>query len=91
MEHNVNTNNLRKYLTLEVQRIVGVIVFCAWVLAPFYSIKQDVALISKDIEMIKENHMRHVEAFAKDITRMSEEQSSQQKMLIELMKEIASK
>lgn len=33
--------------------------------------------------------MRHVEAFAKDITRISEEQSEQQKMLIELMKEIS--
>lgn len=34
--------------------------------------------------------MAHIEWFSKELTKLSEQQTEQQKMLIELMKEVAS-
>jgi len=50
----------------DVKIIAGILVFVAGIVAPFYSIKQDV-------ELIKQNHYAHIEAMTKQIERSNEE------------------
>lgn len=61
-----NETWLKKVLTTEVKYILGIIVFAAGVVAPYYEIKTDIALI-------KQNHMSHIEAMSKDILKCVEE------------------
>lgn len=58
-------DNLKKYLTTEVKYIIGIVVFVIGVVAPYYQIKEDIALI-------KQNHMSHVETLAKDMVSINE-------------------
>lgn len=73
---------MKKYLTTEVKYVVGIAIFIIWVVAPYYEIKQDIALI-------KENHLTHIENFAKDIDNLYNTQTKQQEIMIGLMTEIA--
>lgn len=73
---------IKSVLTSEVKFVIGVITIALGVVAPYYSIKQDIALI-------KENHFTHMENFDKELVRQSEIQTKQQDTLIKLMQEIA--
>ena len=59
-------NWLKKALTTEVKYIIGILLFAGGVIAPYYEIKTDIALI-------KQNHMSHIEAMSKDILKCDEE------------------
>lgn len=59
-------NWLKKALTTEVKYIIGILLFAGGVIAPYYEIKTDIALI-------KQNHMFHIEAMSKDILKCGEE------------------
>lgn len=77
-----NTNLIKTVLTSEVKFVIAVISVVIGVVAPFYSIKQDIAII-------KENHFAHMEAYSKELTRIANEQEKQQETIIKLMQEIA--
>lgn len=57
---------LHNLMTNEVKYLIGVIIFVVGVVAPFYMVKQDVALI-------KQNHYTHIEAMTKQIEANSRE------------------
>jgi hypothetical protein len=69
---------IKRVLTTEVKYVIGVIVFVAGVIAPYYSIKQDIALI-------KENHFSHMEAMKKDILKLQEGKAECDKRYVELL------
>lgn len=73
---------IKTVMTTEVKFIIGIITVVLGVVAPFYSIKQDVALI-------KQNHLAHMEAYSKELARIATEQEKQQETIIKLMQEIA--
>jgi len=73
---------IKSVMTNEVKFVIGIITVVLGVVAPFYSIKQDVALI-------KQNHLAHMEAYSKELTRIATEQEKQQETIIKLMQEIA--
>ena len=75
---------MKKYLTTEVKYIISIIAFVWWIAVPYFWIKQDIAII-------KQNHMAHMENFAKDIAKLYETQNKQQDMIIQLMKEMSKK
>ena len=82
MTEGQNGNVLKKYFTTEIKFILWVAVFVRWIAVPYFGIREDIAII-------KENHMAHIENFAKEMTRLSEVQTRQWDMMIELMKEIS--
>jgi Na+/H+ antiporter NhaC len=51
---------VKKILTSEVKYVIGIIVFLVGVVAPYYDIKTEIALI-------KQNHYAHIEAMTKQI------------------------
>jgi len=72
-------NIVNRILTSNVKYGIGVLVFLAGVVAPYYTIKQDVALI-------KENHYTHIEAMTKQIEANSEQINEMKEKEQELMK-----
>jgi len=65
--NNAQTETIvKRILTSEVKYVIGICVFLAGVVAPFYMVKQDVALI-------KQNHYTHIEALTKQIEKNTEE------------------
>lgn len=81
MNKNESTNLIRQVMTTEVKWVIGIIVFVAGVIAPYYEIRQDVALIQKDIETINVNHLKHIE----DIVQTQKEQQTQ---ILEMQKQL---
>lgn len=69
---------IKKVLTTEVKYIIGIVVFVTGVVAPYYNIKQDIALI-------KENHFTHMEAMTKDILKLQEGKAECDKKYVELL------
>lgn len=51
---------VKKILTSEVKYILGIVVFLVGVVAPYYDIKTEIALI-------KQNHYAHIETMTKQI------------------------
>lgn len=79
----VKTDNaIKKYLTSEVKYIIGIIVFLAGVVAPYYQIKQDIALI-------QQNHFAHMEILTAQMEQNVEEIKDLRKTQVELMQTIA--
>lgn len=81
MDNNKETNLIRSILTTEVKYILGIIIFVAGVVAPYYGIRQDVALIKQDINIINTNHESHIQ----DIVQQQKEMSAQ---ILELQKQL---
>jgi hypothetical protein len=71
-------NAIKKILTTEVKYVIGIIVFIVGVMAPYYSIKQDIALI-------KENHFSHMETMTKDILTLQQGKVECDKRYVELL------
>ena len=71
-------NAIKRVLTTEVKYIIGVVVFVAGVIAPYYSIRQDIALI-------KENHFSHMESMTKDILKLQEGKAECDARYVELL------
>ena len=72
---------IRKVLTTEVKWIIGVIMFVFGIASPYFGMRQDIALIQKDIQIINLNHETHIQ----DIMQQQKEMSAQ---IIELQKQI---
>ena len=71
-------DKLKKVLTTEVKYLIGIALFVAGVLAPFYSVKQDVALI-------KQNHYSHIETMTEQIRNNSDDIKDVEERQTELM------
>jgi hypothetical protein len=69
---------IKRVLTTEVKYIIGVATFILGVVAPYYNIKQDIALI-------KENHFAHMETMTRDILKLQEDQKECSKKYIEVL------
>lgn len=57
---------VKKILTAEVKYAIGIVIFLVGVVAPYYDIKTEIALI-------KQNHYAHIETMSKDILKCGEE------------------
>jgi len=77
-----NQNWVRKALTVEIRYVIGIVVFCVGVVAPYYQIRQEIAII-------RENHMLHIEQMQKDITENNEKILKLQETQVDLMVEIS--
>lgn len=75
-------NIVKKIMTSEVKYLIGVLVFLFGVVAPYYQIKQDIALITQ-------NHFTHIEAMNKNIEAMQTEIASIKETEVKLMTAIA--
>lgn len=75
-------NIVKRILTSEVKYVLGIIIFLAGVVAPYYSIKQD-------IELIKQNHFYHIENIQKEILDIKKEQARNEETIIQLMEKIS--
>lgn len=60
-------NSIKKVLTTEVKYVIAIVMFIVGVVAPYYSIKEDVALI-------KENHYTHIEQIYKEMGELKADQ-----------------
>lgn len=71
---------VRAILSTEAKFVIGVVGFVMGVVTPYYQMKQDVALIQKDISTINSNHLAHVQDLSqevKDVIKLVEAQQSQ--------------
>ena len=79
----LKTENLvKRVLTTEVKYIVAVVIFLAGVVAPYYAIKTDIALI-------KQNHLSHLETMKEQIKINNTEIKEIKLIEVGLMKIIA--
>lgn len=60
-------NLIRAVLSTEVKFIIGIVGFVMGVVAPYYQMRQDMALIQKDIATINTNHLAHTQDLAQSI------------------------
>lgn len=80
--NNAQTESIvKKILTSEVKYVIGIIIFLAGVVAPYYSIKTEIALI-------KQNHLAHIETMQRDILNLAADVAETKKEETELMKMI---
>lgn len=75
-------NIVKRILTSEIKYIIGIIIFLVGVVAPYYDIKQDVALI-------KQNHYAHIESIQKEILEIKQAQLRNEDTVIKLMEKIS--
>jgi cell division protein FtsB len=73
---------VKKILTSEVKYILGIVVFLVGVVAPYYDIKTEIALI-------KQNHYAHIEQLTKEMAANTEEIKDLKKTEVTLMGVIA--
>lgn len=80
--NNAQTESIvKKILTSEVKYVIGIVIFLGGVVAPYYNIKTEIALI-------KQNHLAHIENMQGDILSLTEEVVEMKKTETELMKMI---
>lgn len=73
---------VKKILTSEVKYLIGIVIFLVGVVAPYYDIKTEIALI-------KQNHYAHIETMNKNIESSMAEIKELKEEQTELMKIIA--
>lgn len=83
---NKTTGLIRSVLTSEVKFILAVIGFVVGVVTPYYSLKQDVALIQKDVSNINSNHEVHIQDILQEQKEINARLETQQAAIIELQK-----
>lgn len=79
-QNSTKSELIRAILSSEAKFVIGIVGFVMGVVAPYYQMKQDVALIQKDISTINSNHLMHTQDLAqevKDVTKIIEEQQRQ--------------
>jgi len=77
---NTTASLIRAVLSTEAKFVLAIVGFVMGVVAPYYQMKQDVALIQKDISVINSNHEVHIQDLSqtvKDITVAIKEQQNQ--------------
>lgn len=73
---------VKRILTAEVKYAIGIIIFLVGVVAPYYDIKTEIALI-------KQNHYSHIEAMNKNIEKNTQEIKELKQVQTSLMTVIA--
>jgi len=66
-KENQTSNLIRAVLSTEVKFIIAIIGFVIGVVSPYYQMRQDVALIQKDISIINSNHLSHTQDLTQDV------------------------
>lgn len=61
--------------------MLAIVGFVMGVVAPYYQMKQDVALIQKDISVINFNHEVHIQDLSQSVKEMTTAISEQQKQI----------
>lgn len=84
-----NVSFIRSVLNSEVKFIIGVVLFVVGGIAPYYGIKQDIALIQKDVSTINANHLTHTQDLAQEIKDTVSLMQAQQAQINELQKQNA--
>ena len=78
-------NDLREIfnsqITSWVKMVIGIIVFVFGIIAPFYGIKEEVALIKQSIITIEKNHLAHIQDLSQSQKEMSIQINELQKQL----------
>ena len=83
-----DTSLIRTILSSEVKFVVSIIVFVFGVVTPYFSIRQDIALIKSDVSNINANHEVHIQDIVQEIKEMKTEQEKQRDDIISLQKQI---
>lgn len=74
---------IRAVLSTEAKFVLGIVGFVIGVAAPYYQMKQDVALIQQSIATINSNHLMHTQDLAQEVKdTVSVLQSQQQQITI---------
>lgn len=63
-------SKMLKFLRSEVGVVVSIVVFIFGVIAPYFTIRESIALIQKDIAIINTNHEAHIQDILKNIEEM---------------------
>lgn len=87
MDPNLN-DKIKSVLSTEVKFVIAVLGFAFGVVAPYYTMKQDVALIQKDISNINSNHIVHIQDLTQEIKDIALEQKAQNERMIQLQEAI---
>lgn len=61
------TTLIRAVLSTEVKFVIGIVGFVIGVVAPYYQMRQDVALIQQSIATINSNHEVHIQDLTQEI------------------------
>ncbi len=88
MENAKEVSLIRSVLTSEVKFVIGIIAFVAGVVAPYYGMRQDIALIQSDIKNINSNHEVHIQDLTQQIKDLNGIVKGQQDQIIEVQKEM---
>lgn len=78
----ITDDKVKKVLTTEIKFVIGIIIFIAGVIAPYYSIREDIALI-------KENHFSHMETMNGQIKENSDNIKEIKTQELEIIKTMA--
>jgi hypothetical protein len=87
MDPNLN-DKVKTILTTEVKFVIAVIGFVVGVVSPYYSMKQDVALIQKDISIINTNHEAHIQDILTEMKELKQTDIAQNDKIIQLQENI---
>lgn len=88
MEKGNAESMVRGVLTTEVKFVISIIVFCAGVVAPYYAMRQDIALIQRDIATINSNHEAHIQDILQEIKEIKVKDETLQDMIVQNQKTI---
>lgn len=92
MEENIQAESVvKKVLTKEVKFIIVIITFIVGIVAPYYQIRQDIALIKQNALFHIEKQQEQIKDLNTKYTDLKETQIEVQKQIIELIKEFAKK
>lgn len=76
------------YFTTNVKWMVSIALFVVGVVAPFYSQRQDIALIQQSIGNINVNHEAHIQDILQEMKEMKQTTLIQQGQIIDLQKQL---
>jgi predicted PurR-regulated permease PerM len=79
--YSVSEGKIRKVLFSEVGLVVTILVFLFGVIAPYFTITRDIALIQQSIDNINTNHETHIQNILTNIKEIREKQASQDLLL----------
>lgn len=79
---------IKSVLTSEVKYIIGIVAFVGGVVAPYYGMRQDIAVMKSDISNINSNHEVHDQDILQAIKDLNIQEVAQEAQIIELQKEL---
>ena len=82
------SEKIKSVLTTEVKFIIVVLSFGLGVVAPYYQMKEDIALIKKDISTINANHEVHIQDIMQSLKDIQEDQTVQNDKIITLQESV---